>query len=408
MYQINAKVVLDQGNSQERGCVIYPANGILKKEMFELSNSFSYIDDSYKVPENYTSDTSSIFSASFKMFQNKSKSNGVDSEPTVKIGDDLEEVSIDSSFVHGILCRKEFLTTSFRPSATMKKYLNLNTPLAFIMAIYKSTELIAKGLGVQDLNDLSITWDVVTLLPPNDVEKGKGIIEATFRSIKQVKFTMPSYIMNIKINSLKVYPEGFCAFMGATFTDDYKVREGYADLINGKILVLDIGAGTTDLMLIDKASVVDNSKDSLTIGGNQVTQAVKRYLRKNDIDLPDDDIQDAIVTGHILDGARNVNIVKVVQKFKQETAQAEVQKLRDYFDTCGILPRTISHILICGGGSLGGNIPELTPLSEMLEQYLKALAPNSVIVPIPKDESGKPISPRHLNLIGAIVLTLLK
>jgi hypothetical protein len=402
MYNINAKLILDQGNSQERGCVVFTANGQPKKEIFELSNVFATIpdDEEYQVPSTYNADNSTIFSASFKAFS-----------PVVADDDNLEggykSEQIDATFVHGALAHREFAQTAFRPSATEKKYLVLNTPLAFIRALLEATRIIAKELGVQNLNDLSITWDVFTLLPPNDVDRGEQIIKDTFLSITQVKFDMPDYLMNVNINSVTVYPEGFCAFMGATFTSDYKIREGYADLVRGKVLVVDIGAGTTDLMLIDNATVIDASKDSLTIGGNQVSQSIKRFLRKKDLDLPDEEIQNAIVTGKAQDGAKVLNVVKVVQKFKRDTAKAEIQKLRDYFETSGVLPRTITHILICGGGSLGGETPELTPMSEMMQDYLKVLAPNSVMVEIPNDEAGKPISPRFLNLIGAVVITLI-
>ena len=384
MYAIDATLVLDLGNSETRGKVLYRVGSDVIAEKFTLSNRFSKITTAgYEIPEDYTEAKSTIFALEAEVDGDK----------------------ISGEYVNGILCDKEFSNTVFRPSSLDKKHKSLTTALSFAEGILIATKIIGKRLGIVTLSEIDINWNVVSLLPPAEMNEGASKLEDIFRSIKLIDCVMPVEKLNVKVNKVKIYPEGFCAFIGTIFNRGYKIRQEMKKWLGVSVLVLDIGAGTTDIMVIDKTTVIDNSKDSLSLGGNQVTQKIKAELRrKRDLALPDGDILEGVISGKVMDGFTTVDITDIVQSKKSEVAEEEVQKLREYFETTGILPRTIAGVLTCGGGSLGGKTPALEPLSKILIKFIKNLAPNSELLPLPKDTEGNEISARDLNLEGASIL----
>lgn len=383
MIHLTAVLSVDFGNSETRGSVRFASDdqGTTVDSKFTLSNWFSKIPDNYTPPEDYTSEDSTVIR--------------------------FLEGDLKGTYANGDLCDKEFARSSSRPTALEKKYSNIYTPLSFSLAVLKATEIIAKAWGVTDLRDLDITWTVVALLPPSDVEIGKDLVPEVLKSVGVVEYLLPKLTLNIKVANVHVHPEGFCAFVGAVFESGMSVRQGYENLLTETVLVMDIGAGTTDLMLVSKGRVIDNSKNTIATGGNQVLQLVKKHLRDVlSLDLPESLISEGLKTGIVKDGTQEVNIVSVVETAERQVADRLVVATKDYFEEIQFPLRTISALLACGGGSMSRS--SAVPLSDMLVDFLKHLAPNIALVPSPKvvDEFGNGvfISPRELNINGASIL----
>lgn len=381
------KLILDMGNSETRGRVKFgvDSDGMMREGKFTLSNVFSKVEDAnYVVPADYTTADSTMFTI-----------------PAVQIGNG----EVAGTYVNGNICATEFSSTPIRPTALDKKYNLQTTPLTFALAILKATEIVADMAKVSNLNELDLIWDVSILLPP--AEKDKGLAEMTriVKSINHIDYKFPEVSLDIRVDNVVVYPEGFCAFIGAVFTRGMKIRQGMEKWLQDTVLVQDIGAGTTDRMIIKGGRVISDSLDSSQIGGNQVTQAVKRRLRKDlDLPLPDEEILQGVITGVVRDGSKLVDISKIVIQAKKDVATQEVNELTDYFEDLNYPMRTISGILACGGGTLESENPSIPPLSDVMLGFLETLMPNSELLELPKDKNGVPISPRELNIEGASIL----
>ena len=194
-------------------------------------------------------------------------------------------------------------------------------------------------------------------------------------------------------------------------------RSSHKFLIDENVLVFDIGAGTTDCVLIKQNKLIQNSKYTITQGGNNVFQFVRRKLRMKGLDLGDSDIKEGIIKGSIRDGAKTIPISDIVNAAKDEVAQKIVSEIGDFIEETDLKVRSVGYLLICGGGSMTDSGSEdIIPLSKKIIENFKRLAPNAELIELPEhivskeDEDdnvarvSEPISPRDLNLIGASIL----
>lgn len=397
MIQGVATLVLDLGNSQTRGILRYgkDPSGKTRERYFELPNSFAMVEPNYVVPADYKTSTSSVFELS-AVVQGK---------------------PVSGTFCNGELCDKEFTSSAYRPSALEKKYDNLTTALSFAQSILKASNLIVELTRASGLDQLDITWNVVALLPPADVDAGAKVLEEMFRSVKHINFKFPNIGMPVKLDKVLVFPEGFSAYVGVLYEKDSSLRVGYENLENDTILVLDIGAGTTDYMIIKENKVLDYTKETSDIGGNNVAMMVRREIKNlHGIGrLPESDVATAVKEGYVRDGNRNIDVTDIVNKAKTSVATNLVNEMRSYFEENQFPIRTINRILVCGGGALAGNNNQIISLSGAIINYLRKLAPyvESIAYPtvITVDEETQTtrevqINPRELNILGADILAL--
>jgi hypothetical protein len=398
MVQGNATLVVDLGNSSTKGKVLFGKDsqtGKFRERKFDIPNIFAPIDEGYVVSSDYDDATSTILH--------------VDTE--------LNGSIIKGDFCNGELQQKEKPLCTIKPSASEKKYNLDSTVLSYRLAFLFACKAIMNMQRISDFSQLDITWTVVTLLPPGDLDEGKDAIIALIEKIDRLQAVFPEVDIPIKITKTVVLPEGFCAYAGVVYDIGHVYRPDYKFLIEETVLVIDIGAGTSDILLIKDNKLVQNSKYTITQGGNNVYQTVRRGLRMKGLSIDDASIKTGLITGKIKDGAKEVSIVDNVNNAKAEVAQKIVSEIQDFFDVTDISPRSISYVLICGGGSMqDSDIPEIAPLSQKVIENFKKLSPNSELVEIPTHlvvkelEDGdttkveEQISPRELNLLGASIL----
>lgn len=392
----NAILVVDLGNSSTKCTVLFgkdSTTGKYRESSFELSNQFSMIEEGYVVPSEYSPETSTI----------------------LKIDAEVNNHVLKGCFCNGEVQQSEKPTGILRPTATRKKYQLDTTALSFQLAfLYAYKEL--KKMTRTDIEDLDITWSVVTLLPPADVDNGSREMEKIIRSIKEVTSLFPQVHKELKIDKVKVLPEGYCAFIGTVFDKGNTPRPDYKHLLQETCIVFDVGAGTTDCVLIRNGKLVHNSKYTINKGGNNIFQIVKGDLELEGIELDDEEVQKGVITGVIKDGATTRFIGDFVNKATKEVANIIINGFTGYMERTDVRLRSVSHVLVCGGGSMtnkSNNV--IVPLSNSLLESFKEFSPNSKAIDIPSSlqtellEDGtvqkvdKKISPRELNLAGAVV-----
>lgn len=376
-----AKLVVDLGNSETRVKTIYgkTAKGNVRERLSIIDNRYSIVPDEkldlYLKGDTYSSESSYVF-----------ERNGI-------------------YYCNGDICNIEMAQTSFRPTALEKKYESKVTLFTLINAFRQGVEDVAIFSNC-DSDNVDVDWEVYLLLPPEDLEAGSQAIASMVKSIEDINFLMPELYKRIRISKVKVFPEGMCAFFGVLFSSKGTVRKGYDYLMNPveSTVIFDIGAGTTDIVMIRGSQIVQSSRFTKEIGGNNVHRLVQRSLRNKGISLPDEVVREGVNTGYVKSGSRSIDITEEIASAKQAVSNQLVDAVQEFFESSMISIRTISNILVCGGGAEVSSNKEIKPISDYIVNYMKRLSPDIKLVKIPEDEEGIPVSSRLLNINGAGIL----
>ena len=379
-----AKLVVDLGNSETRVKTLYGRNsrGVPRGRLAILSNRYaqipSHLVDGYIADGVYSEEDSSIF------------------------------IHNHTAYCNGRLCETEFSQSSFRPSAMEKKYSSLITELELTNALHQGYMTVADfaNCGVESLD---LTWELYLLLPPEDMDSGAKKLAELARSITEINFQMPELRKEIKISKVQVFPEGLCAFIGTVFRDKTTVRPGYNYLIENResTLICDVGAGTTDFVMVKGAQVVSTSRFTREIGGNNVHRLVLRSLRQDEISLPDSAVAEGCEKGYVMSGSRQIDITQYIAEAKQTVSRQLVDAVQEFFESSMVSIRTISNILVVGGGAEGSPDGVIKPISTYITEYIKRLSPDIKMIDIPSETREGEVtrlSPRMLNIIGASIL----
>lgn len=381
-----ATLVIDLGNSDTRVETYFgkTSKGEPRKRLTVLSNRYSEIPErdisSFLANENYSEEDSRIF----KMDDGK-------------------------YYVNGLLCDREFSATTQRPSATSKKYNSLLTKLTLRNAFNQGYEDIARFTN-SDIDSIDVEWNVVIELPPADIEVGAGKIAEMAKAVKNIEFVLPKVEKEIKIVGVNVYPEGFCALIATIFETKTKVRPQYAYLLDDSstTLVVDIGAGTSDIVLSVGSKVMQNSRFTIEIGGNNVHQRVRGLLKsKEGIELPESSVKRGCETGFVKYGGKKVDIRNYIAEAKSDVSKQLINGVIEFFEANMIPIHTINNILVVGGGACESDVEGINPISDYVVEYITERSKYITRVELPThvvDGEEKKISPRLLNIIGAGIL----
>lgn len=389
MIEGKASLVIDLGNSETRVETIFgkTKTGKPRKRISTFTNKFGDLPDKRLLNNaDYSEDNSKVF----------------------EVGGNL--------ICTGEMCDKEKGTSALRPSSSNKKYESLITLYTLNRAFLQGYYDIA-DMAKQTVSSIDVSWTVSVLLPPSDLDLGAEKMKEMVKSINKITYLLPNLEKEIKIDSVRVYPEGFCAFVGTVFENSRKIRKGFEEVLKSSTLVIDIGAGTTDLCIVKDTKLVDGSRYSEETGGNQVFQKMNMELRKKfGKNFPEDSLRESAVSGVIKVGARKIDITSELTFARKEVATKLSSTIRNYIESSNYSIYDIENILICGGGadSCGS---ELKPLGDYLKEDLKNWMSYSVFLDIPEQEKvvegsdgneyveKEEISPRLLNIIGAGVLS---
>lgn len=392
------KLVIDLGNSGTRVGVQFGRDaklGTPKTRICTMSNGYCAIQEE-SIPiltasGNYSYDTSRIFKFSHE--------------------------GAEGYYCNGELCEREYGMATTRPTALQKKYRSAESMKAIINSICQGNLMVAEMNGAE-YDDVDISWDIYILLPPGHIEErtslpdgtevsGAGYLAHKIKEIKELDFQLPSLKKDVVINSVTVFPEGHCAFMAVLFEHKNQVRDGYKYLAKSISLVIDIGAGTSDICVIENGKTLVNTRFTTEIGGNNIHKKVGNMLKAEGIKLYDADVREGVVKGYIKDGAKKVSIVKKIALAKQHVANQLVTEIQSFFEDTGYPPQRIANLLVCGGGAEISENEKIVPLSKYIAHYMKNLSPNIEDIPYPTefvDGERRTIQPRLLNIYGAMIL----
>lgn len=388
----HGELTLDLGNSETRASVKLEVNGkTAEVEYTNISNRFySYMEkESITLNKTYKPENTSIFS----------------------IDGDYAGV-----YANGLIVEREFASKALPISMDTKA--SQNSALSFSLVIIKAIEFAIKefGLDIEDEDTFNWAWSVTVILPPAQcTEKVKSEFESKLRGVKTIKnlFAVNAgratkYTIPVVVEDITIYPEGFVGFVGACYTRDVDIRSGYEKYTDDcSVLIIDIGSGTSDILIVVDGEIVSDSQNTITIGGSDVKVKLKKALKAEFgfTKITDTDLEAAIRTGKIKDGAIKHDCSKLVTMAKREVSQALINEIQDCLKDIDIPLRSIEQLLVIGGGTLGGEEGSgIEPTSTYILEYLKTYASNIGAIELPTLEDGSKLSPRLANFEGACIL----
>ncbi len=216
-------------------------------------------------------------------------------------------------------------------------------------------------------NVIDANYTLGTGLPLREVKEGKdvGYRSQLLGSVHQVEFLVtPKYQgikVNIKFDEVKVYPEGFAAYVNLVMDNDLKIIN--KELVDKQILIQDIGGLSTDIAVIRNRNVDDDKAQGFNLGVAESLEAIRdEILTKHGVELDSRrDVVDIITRNHdrhhiMVKGSRT-NVHDITDRILLELAKKQYRYLRNVW-------QKNSQSEICyfvGGGSA------------VLKDYIKTL-----------------------------------
>ncbi|QBP42881.1 MULTISPECIES: ParM/StbA family protein [Paenisporosarcina] len=226
------------------------------------------------------------------------------------------------------------------------------------------------GIFKKNNNVIDANYTLGTGLPLREVKEGKdvGYRSQLLGSVHQVEFLVtPKYQglkVNIKFDQVKIYPEGFAAYINLVMDKDLNIIN--RDLIDKSILIQDIGGLSTDVAVIKNRNVDDDKAQGFNLGVSEALEAIREEIRlKHGVELDSRrDVVDIITRkndrNHIMVKGSRTSVHDITDRILLELAKKEYRHLRNVW-------QKNSQTEICyfvGGGAI------------VLKEYIKTINNN--------------------------------
>jgi plasmid segregation protein ParM len=227
-----------------------------------------------------------------------------------------------------------------------------------------------KNTFTKNKNVIDANYTLGTGLPLREVKEGKdaGYRSKLVGSVHQVEFLVtPKYQgikVNIKFDEVKVYPEGFAAYINLVMDNSLKIIN--KDLIDRRILIQDIGGLSTDIAVIKNRNVDDDKAQGFNLGVSEALEQIREEIRsKHGVELDSRRDVVEIITrkndrNHIMVKGSRTSVHDITDRILLELAKKQYRLLRNVWSKN-------SQTEICyfvGGGAT------------VLKEYIKTLNNN--------------------------------
>ncbi|QHT48393.1 ParM/StbA family protein [Bacillus sp. SB49] len=239
--------------------------------------------------------------------------------------------------------------------------------LVMLFAALAMDAVSGKNAQSSKNNVLEANYTLGTGLPLREVKEGKdvGYRSQLLGSVHQVEFLVtPKYQgikVNLKFDEVKVYPEGFAAYVNLVMDNDLTIIN--KELVDKQILIQDIGGLSTDIAVIRNRNVDDDKAQGFNLGVSESLEMIRdEILTKHGVELDSRrDVVDIITRKndrhHIMVRGSRTNVHDITDRILLELAKKQYRYLRNVW-------QKNSQTEICyfvGGGSA------------VLKDYIKTL-----------------------------------
>ena len=219
-------------------------------------------------------------------------------------------------------------------------------------------------------NVIDANYTLGTGLPLREVKEGKdaGYRSKLAGSVHQVEFLVtPKYQglkVNIKFDEVKIYPEGFAAYINLVMDNNLKIVN--KDLIDKRIIIQDIGGLSTDIAVIKDRNVDDDKAQGFNLGVSESLEAIREEIRsKHGVELDSRRDVVEIITrkndrNHIMVKGSRTSVHDITDRILLELAKKQYRLLRNVWQKNS--QTEIAYFV--GGGS------------SVLKEYIKTLNNN--------------------------------
>lgn len=203
----------------------------------------------------------------------------------------------------------------------------------FVLTLFAiAKELIARSI-VDSYMDISLGLG----LPPEHMSMLKTAY-MEFYNKQNVCFEYGNRSFCVNIVDVRVFPQGYAAAVK-------HLNENQELLKYPKLYLLDIGGRTVDIVELNQGRINILTCQSREDGINTVYNAVKREMRKHDVLITENEI-DNIINGELNGIFLSQDIIEIVR----QTASCHVKKLMLSISEDGY-DLTNSYVIFIGGGS---------------------------------------------------------
>lgn len=269
----------------------------------------------------------------------------------------------------GSLATKSTNTTELDPGSSKSEedqtLVMLFTSLALDAVRDENKEVFDRKQNIIDAK-----YTLGTGLPLREAKEGRdaGYRSKLMGSVHQVEFLVtPQHqgkIVNIHFDEVKVYPEGFAAFINLVMDNDLSIIN--KELIDKRIIIQDIGGLSTDIAVIKDRNVDDDKAQGYNLGVSESLEQIRdEILSKYGVELDSRRDVVEIITkkndrNHIMVKGSRTSVHDITDRVLQELAKRQYRLLRSTW-------QKNSQTEICyfvGGGSY------------VLKDYIKTLNNN--------------------------------
>jgi plasmid segregation protein ParM len=255
----------------------------------------------------------------------------------------------------GTLATKSHNATELDPGSNKSEedqtLVMLFTTIALDAVRAENASLFRRNGNIIDAN-----YTLGTGLPLREVKEGRdaGYRSSLLGSVHQVEFLVtPKYQglkVNIKFDEVKVYPEGFAAYINK-------------ELLDKRMIIQDIGGLSTDIAVIKNRKVDDDKAQGFNLGVSEALEEIRDEIRRKhgvELDSRRDVVE--ILTkkhdrNHIMVKGSRTSVHDITDRILLDIAKKQYRLLRNTW-------KNNSQTEICyfiGGGS------------NVLKDYLKTL-----------------------------------
>ena len=317
----NVRVVIDLGNSQTRVVMSgKDINGVNINEYFTLPNVYSVV--SKDVDRTAYDGTDSV------IFDVIAKDGSKQTLATGKIGNEY--------------------TTKIQPTGLGQKYLADTTRIGLSRVMVDVINRVAKLTNMQQIEVFDkVALEVFLMVPPMEVNKAQEELSELLKPSVTISESFPEEIKgDIEVVNVKILNEGLMGFVAASLDyDTLQPRQLAHDIRRSRCVVLDIGAGTTEVLVVDKNTLIETSRTTMRMGCiNIINQIKQQFEAMQGFSVPMEDVEKAAITGYLKVGRTKYDVIDLVNQARKNVAGAMVTGLNSYLSSMLIPLATVEDI----------------------------------------------------------------
>lgn len=395
MTQVN--LMIDLGNSETRAIAQILENS-------EVKHTKGYLLDNRFVVENLaTKDTYAPYFQSEDFSKHDSNILEVDMKISNK---EIKKLVLWGALATENLPKKLRVPVSHTSKAeTMLNYVVLvnlmDKVLDWVQTVYpsKSKKILSE----------EVAFNLVVLVPPAQTTTARDIFKKNLGDTITYRNGYDKESYDLTVGSVLVFPEGYAAFF-SVFLDskDLHPRPQYADLATSKVLIVDFGEGTTDLIGVSKQRLLEGLKHTIKIGGSTILSKVRSSVNKRlGVDIPISNFKDVLKTCEVKYGSEVYSVNEDVEQAIYSVASDIAIEVFNYLRGADDEVSSFDKLLLVGGGVVSNG--STVTISDSLLSELQVELPTLDLVDLSQLEDnsleGIPFdatSPRYLNILGLV------